>query len=83
MNLPEATEVTASNVRAAMARKRMSQCVLAAHLGVTQQVLSRRLSGDVPIDVNQLAAIARALGVPVAVLLDGIEPTPEVEAAAS
>jgi len=37
-------------------------------MGMTQQALSRRLSGDVPFDVDELGRIADLLGVPVTLL---------------
>jgi len=51
-----------------MARRSMTQRALAASLGMTQQALSRRLSGEVPFDVDELGRVAALLDVPVAVL---------------
>lgn len=51
----------ARNVDAAMRASGYSQNRLAPRLGVTQQALSRRLTGDVAFDVDELAVIARLL----------------------
>ena len=60
---------TAANVRAEMASAAVSQVVLAAHLGTSQQAISRRLSGLVAFDVDELHRIAEFLGVPVSALI--------------
>lgn len=67
------TEVTGANVRAEMARKKVSQTAVAKHLGRSQSQVSARLSGRVPFDVNELHAIATLLDVPVSVLLPTVE----------
>ena len=58
-----------ANVRAEMARRQLSQTALAAHLGLSQAAVSRRLSGHTPFDVNELASVAAWLGVPASTLL--------------
>lgn len=66
MNMPmqqTATERVAANLRAEAARQRISQMALAERLGLSQTGVSRRLSGHVPIDVDELAAFAEVLGV--------------------
>jgi transcriptional regulator with XRE-family HTH domain len=55
----------AAEVRAEMARQRLSGRALAARLGWPQNRLSRRLAGDIPFTVDDLAAIAALLEVPV------------------
>jgi transcriptional regulator with XRE-family HTH domain len=55
----------AAEVRAEMARQRMSQQELARRLGVAQQTISRRHTGEVPWDVSELLAVAELLNVPV------------------
>lgn len=55
----------AAEVRAHLARHGRSGRSMAAQLGWQQKYLSRRLTGKVPFDVNDLDAIADALGVPV------------------
>lgn len=52
-----------------MARKRVTQGVVAYELDMTQQAVSRRLTGAVPFDVDELVAVARLLGVDIADLL--------------
>lgn len=59
----------AANVRAEMARQRISQVKLAETLCVSQPAISRRLSGRVALNVEELARIADILGVPVAELV--------------
>jgi len=58
-----ATEVVAAEVRAAMARQRVSGSKLAGRLGIAQQSLSARLIGRVAITIDDLADIAEALDV--------------------
>ena len=59
----------ASNIRAEIARRNLSQRVIAEHLGVSQPSFSARMSGKTPIDVNELFAIADLLDVDPAALL--------------
>ena len=58
----------AANVRAEAARRGLRQADLAGSLGVSQETLSRRLTGRVPFDVDELVDVAAALGVDVAEL---------------
>lgn len=58
----------AEEIRAQMGRKRMTQAAMAKALGVSQAWVSYRLVGKQPIDLNDLEAIARVLGVAVAEL---------------
>lgn len=60
---------TGANVRAELARQRLTQVKLAAHLDMSQQAVSKRLLGLVPFDVDELTATAAFLGVSVAALL--------------
>lgn len=62
-------EVVGATVRAELARAGKSQTDLAAVLGVTQTAVSKRLRGVTPFDVNELAAVADALGLDLAVLI--------------
>lgn len=55
----------ATEVRAEMARKRMTQRELAEALGLPQPSISKRLLGKIPFDVAELEKAAEALGVPV------------------
>lgn len=64
-------ELTGANVRAEMARRKVSQVTVAAHLGLSQTVVSARLNGRVAFDINELTAIAELLDV----ALDAFLPT--------
>ncbi|WP_029291819.1 helix-turn-helix transcriptional regulator [Cellulomonas sp. HZM] len=59
----------ADEVRAAMARRRVTQTMVADRLNMSQAAVSRRLSGSVAFDVNELAAVADLLGIESADLL--------------
>ena len=59
----------AGNVRAEMARVRVSQTQVGRALGITQQAVSRRLKGEVDFTVTELATVAELLGVETATLL--------------
>jgi transcriptional regulator with XRE-family HTH domain len=63
------TQLVATEIRVQMARADVRQSQLARELGKTEQWLSVRLRGKQPIDLNDLALIARALGVSVHQLL--------------
>ncbi len=63
------SERVAEEIRAALARRRMSGRQLATNLGVSQTWMSSRLSGATPIDLNDLERIAAAMSVEVADLL--------------
>ena len=60
-------------MRAEMARRRITQTVVAEALGLSQTQVSARLRGRVPFDVNEITTIARLLDVDVPTLLDGAE----------
>ena len=59
----QADELVAGEIRAALARARMTQSALADQLGVSRAWVSRRLSGEVPLSVGDVALIAGQLGV--------------------
>lgn len=59
----------AAEVRAVMARQRCTQTTLAERINRDQHFVSRRLSGKVPFSVDELAAIASALDVPLSELV--------------
>lgn len=61
------------NVRAEMARNGLTQGDLATRLRLTQPAVSRRLTGDVPFNVNELAIVSRVVGVPLSRLVAGSE----------
>lgn len=58
-----ADELVAGEIRAELARARITQSALAEQLGVSRTWVSRRLSGEVPLSVGDVAAIAERLGV--------------------
>jgi len=60
----------AANVRAEMGRRQITQTGLADVLNLSQTAVSRRLSGQVPFNVEELARIAAALNVDLSVLVD-------------
>lgn len=57
------------NVRAEMARRRVTQDDLATHLGISRTAVTRRLSGEVDFRHQELVAIAGRLEVPLEQLL--------------
>ena len=67
MQISQASEDVAGEVRAWMGRRRRSGRSVAIELGWTEVYLSRRLTGQVPFDVADLAALAGLLDVPVTV----------------
>lgn len=56
-----------------MARKRLTQVVLAERAGMATSTLSRRLTGESDFTVGELYRIADVLGVPAAALLANVE----------
>ena len=65
----EGRSTVAGNVRAEMARKKVNQTKLAAAMGKSQAYVSRRISGEVPMDLDDLLSITRYLGCELADLL--------------
>lgn len=63
------TSRAAANVRAEMARRNIRRAAVAANLGMTTSSFSRRLTGAVPFNVEELDALARLLDVTVPALL--------------
>lgn len=61
----------ADNIRAEMARHRVTQRDLAAALDLSPAGINRRLTGFTRISADELVSIASALGVKPAQLLDG------------
>jgi transcriptional regulator with XRE-family HTH domain len=65
----------AGALRAEMARQQIDQRTLAARIGVSQTWVQYRTSGRVVCDVEDLAKLAAALGVPVSTFMpapDGV-----------
>jgi len=63
-----ATAQAGANVRAEMARRSVRQVKIADHLGMSQAAISARLCGRTPFNINELAAIAKYLDIPLGVL---------------
>lgn len=63
------TTFVSANVRAEMARRRITQQQVAEALGLKQGSVSKRLNGRVPWDVNEVSTVADLLGVPVSALI--------------
>jgi transcriptional regulator with XRE-family HTH domain len=59
------TPRVASEVRAEMARKRVSQRQIGEVLCISQPQVSERLRGEIAFNTNELEKIAEFLGVPV------------------
>ena len=59
----------ANNIRAEVARRRLSQVKLAEQVGIRQQALSRRLNGTTPFRIDELARIAEVLDIPLSELV--------------
>jgi transcriptional regulator with XRE-family HTH domain len=55
-------EAVVGELRATAARRRISQKKLAARLGHNQQWLSRRLNGDVTLDLREFVELCDVLG---------------------
>ena len=62
-------EEAAGELRALLARRRISASQLGRMLGWKQSYMARRIDGRVALDLDDLQAIAAALDVPVAALL--------------
>lgn len=70
MNTPQTTERSlhdsvCEEIRVILARRRMSQAEVARRAGWSAFYLSNRMNGKTPMNVNDLAALSRILGVPV------------------
>jgi len=65
---------TAREIRAEMARQGISQEALGERIGWDQRRVSRRLTAEVPIDLEELERIAEALGVPVSKFIPDAAP---------
>lgn len=55
-------EHVAAEIRAAAARQRVTQRWVAKQIGMSQQALSRRWTGEHPFDLDELEAVAALLG---------------------
>lgn len=64
--MPGQNDPIAEEVRSVVARRRIPQAELAAHLGLSQAGISRRLSGRTEFSGSELARLAEILDVDVA-----------------
>lgn len=80
MNKLLATRRVAENIRAVMGRQDVTIAALADDIGLTRSTLSRRLSptGRAALTIDEIAEIARVLGVSVDELLG--RPAPAAQA---
>ena len=62
-------QLVLNEIRAEMARQRVSQRELAGKIGRAQEWVSRRLTGNVSLTLEELVQITDALGIPAARLL--------------
>lgn len=62
-------DAVAAEIRAELGRQRTTIVDLSNRTGDAPRSLARRLKGEAPLDVEQLAEIARALGKPVTAFL--------------
>ena len=70
-NHAPAREFVAAEVRAAMARRKITANQLPTLVGKSQSYWSRRLNGETAVDVDDLASLAGLLGVDAVVFLGG------------
>lgn len=68
------SQATAAEIRAEMARQRITGSALAAELDVSTAWVSYRINGHQEIGLNDLERIATALGVPIGRLMPGVIP---------
>jgi transcriptional regulator with XRE-family HTH domain len=68
--------VVAEEMRVLFARRLITPAKVARALGWTDNYISRRLTGKVPFDVNDLAALAELLGVPIMTFFVPLEESP-------
>lgn len=66
------TATAGANVRGEMARRGVTQASLSIAIGLSQPAISKRLRGETPFDINELARIAVFLNVPLARLTEGV-----------
>ena len=72
---PPITDVLARNVRAERSRLRWRQADLADALGWSATTVADVEGGRRRLDIGQIAALCRALDVPLAQLLHGADPS--------
>ena len=70
---PTLVPLVAAEVRAHLARKRLSQVDFAAAVGISRAALSRKLAGDVPFTFGELVRVADHMGVALSALIASAE----------
>lgn len=70
------SEFVTENIRAEMARRRVTQKDLSIMLGIAQSRISARMSGKSTWQLDELIPVADALGVGISTLIFGYENTP-------
>lgn len=71
------------NVRAEAGRRGLrTNAQLGERIGLSQRSVSRRMVGETPWTADELLRVARVLGVDVATLYAGVEPTTATETGA-
>ena len=63
----------AANVRAELARRRITQTDVAERLGVSRQNVAQRLNGSVDFRVGELISIANMLEITIGDLVGGVK----------
>lgn len=58
-----------SEIRAELARQNISKAAVAQALGKSRATASRKLSGSIPLTIDELHALAELVGLPAADLL--------------
>lgn len=66
-----AAQRVAENVRAELARRGKTRGDLRPVLGLSYTAVQRRISGEIPLDVEEVEKIARYLDVPISALMEG------------
>lgn len=69
MSITQARQATAAEVRAALARAGLNVASLARQTGTSHGYWSKRLTGAVALDVDDLATVAEITGTPVGALV--------------
>ena len=72
----EPHQLVADNLAAELARKRMSGRQAARALNLSQPYVARRVSGEIPLDVNDLFMFSKLLSIDPSVLLNAETPHP-------
>jgi transcriptional regulator with XRE-family HTH domain len=71
ISVVEVRQSVAAEVRAMLARKRISTREAARRMGVSQWWLQRRVTGEIPFDVGEITAVADLLDTPVETFFAG------------